>query len=204
MNTALSSSSANAQSSLGAGKAESLKLSSTLQSSVTQKSLLAGNALQDVGSGQTQVTSLELLPDITASGQITIGDKMFPWNSAVNLDSKNAIKSSNGACSFAVQYSVNNIGKAPAGPFGITWTDKALAVILEKQLPSILPGTSITQKDIINLKPGENKLILSLDPKNQVKETNENNKQFYLQVILTGTCSDLTGPSITTVPLRKK
>jgi hypothetical protein len=129
---------------------------------------------------------------------------MVPWNSTVTLDAKNALKSSNGACSFAVQYSESNIGKVPTGIFGGTWTDKALTVILEKQLPSILPGTSITQKDIINLKPGENKLTLSLDPKNQVKESIENNNQFYLQVILTGTCSDLSSPTITTVPLRKK
>ena len=145
-----------------------------------------------------------MLPDITSNGQVTIGDKIVLWNSTVNLDAKNAIKSSNGACSFAIQYSVNDIGKAPTGPFGITWTDKALTLILEKQLPSILPGTSITQKDIINLKQGENKLTLSLDPKNQVKESNEDNNKFYLQVILTGTCSDLTSPAITTVPLRKK
>ncbi len=203
MNTALSSSPVNAQNSLGAGTADSPKLSANLQSSVAQKTLLAGSAIQGTQSGQTQVTSLELLPDLTATGQVTIGDKMVNWNNTVTIDAKSASKSGNGICSFVVQYSVTNIGKVPTGIFGSTWTNKSLNSTLDTQWPSILPGSIVMQKDLINLKPGENKLVLSLDPKNQVKESNENNNQFSLQVVVTGDCSSLPSPATSIMPPKK-
>lgn len=205
-NTALSSSPVNAQNSLGAGTADSPKLPGAFQSSVARKSMLAGSAIQgtESGQGQTQAMTLELLPDITAGGQVTIGDKIVLWNSTVNLDAKNASKSANGVCTFSVQYSVSNIGKVPTGAFESTWINKALNATWDRQWPGILPGSSATQKDAISLKPGENRLTLSLDPKNQVKESNKDNNQFYLQAVVTGTCSGLPSPANITVPLRKK
>jgi hypothetical protein len=132
------------------------------------------------------------LPDLAAGSQVTIGGKTANWGENVALDASAATRRTNGICAFVLQYSVRNAGSAPAAPFLGAWSDGTKT--WEKQFSSLMPGGSINQNESIDLKAGTQTLTLTLDPRNQVTESNENNNDSRLQVTVTGSCSDAPRP----------
>jgi hypothetical protein len=130
-------------------------------------------------------------PDIIADRTVTIGSRSFPWDAPVTLDASAAVRKSGGACIFPVQYVIKNIGAAATGAFGSSWSNSITGPLPERQWSPLSPGASANQTEMVSLRPGQNLLTLTIDQKNQVKESNENNNQYRLPVNVTGNCSEL-------------
>jgi hypothetical protein len=62
----------------------------------------------------------------------------------------------------------------------------------------IAVGGTKTDKDLLPLKPGSNKLKLVLDDLQEIQESNEANNEFHITVNVTGSCgsSTLTAPIV--------
>ncbi|MFH1152985.1 MAG: CARDB domain-containing protein [Pseudomonadota bacterium] len=138
------------------------------------------------------------LPDITISNPVTIGGKEARWGGSLTLDAATALKI-NGICRYPLKYIVRNAGSGPAQPFTGSWSCGGNTWI--KQFPMISPGSSSTQNDTIELKPGKQTLKLKVDHGAQVKETDETNNEVQLQLNVTGICSNTVKPVTPVAPL---
>ena len=132
------------------------------------------------------------LPDLASAPFIVIAGKNVSWNSGASIDAKQARSGRGGAaggiCEFHVQYNVRNLGKAASGPFQTRFDSNTVPGGFTRQWPSIAPGQTSTQTDILRLRSGSNTLILHIDPANQVRESNDGNNQFRATIQVNGKC----------------
>lgn len=140
------------------------------------------NALQ----AQPQVA--QKLPDITTEPALTIGGKRASWGQAVTMTASDAQRSANGVCYFPVNYAVRNAGSPVAGSFYSTLAGSQVPAPTGRTWPPMGQNAVVSQTDSVALKPGQNVLTLTMDQRNQVKESNENNNVFRLTVTLSGEC----------------
>lgn len=153
----------------------------------TSPAPLAGSQLQ-TNALQAQPQVAHQLPDITAEPALTIGGKRTSWGQTVTVAAADAQRSANGVCSFPVSYAVRNAGGPVAGAFSSTLAGSLAPTPTTRTWPALGQKAIVNQSDTVGLKPGRNILTLTLDQRNQVKESNENNNVFRLTVTLTGEC----------------
>ncbi len=127
-------------------------------------------------------------PDLASATFIIIAGKNVSWDGSASVDAKQARSAVGGVCEFSVQHNVRNHGKAISGPFQTRFDNNAVPSGFTRQWPSIGPGQTSTQTDILRLRPGSNTLILHIDPTNQVREANEGNNQFRVTIQVNGKC----------------
>ncbi len=138
--------------------------------------------------GQIQ---LPKLPDITSGTAVMIGGKSAAWGSSVTVDVKDAHsvnKNNSGLCEFAVKHSARNTGAETTGPFESAWTNSAAPGSFGRSWPPLAPGEMRDETDLVNLKPGQNILSLTLDNIHKVNESNEQNNQFRIVVNVSANC----------------
>ncbi len=134
-------------------------------------------------------------PDLASATFIIIAGKNVSWNGSGGVDAKQAKSAAGGVCEYPVQHNVRNLGKAASGPFQTRFDNNAVPGGFTRQWPSIGPGQTSTQTDILRLRPGSNTLILHIDPANQVRESNEGNNQFRVTIQVNGKCDPVKGAS---------
>ncbi len=134
-------------------------------------------------------------PDLASAPFIVIAGKNVAWNGGVGIDAKQARSANGGICEFPVQHNVRNLGKAASGPFQTRFDNNAVPGGFTRQWPSIDPGQTSTQTDILRLRPGSNTLVLHIDPANQVRESSETNNQYRVTVQVAGACDPVKGAS---------
>lgn len=167
---------------------------------------LAGMAGQSIQAAPRQPQQMQALsqaaglPDLTAEPQVAMGGRRVSWGQAMALTAAAAQRSAGGVCYFPVQYGVRNAGSLAGGPFYSTWSNSLLPQPVGRDWPALAPGAVSSQSDTLGLKPGQNILTLTLDQRNQVRESNENNNQFRLTVTLSGECGPAPQRSLPQAP----
>ncbi len=129
-------------------------------------------------------------PDITSGGQHSIGGQAVS-GAVVNVDASAAHsvnKNNSGLCEFAIKHSARNLGATATGPFDSMWTNSAVPGSFTRSWAPLGPGEMREETDLVNLKPGQNILSLTLDNLNKVSESNEQNNQFRMIVNVSGNC----------------
>jgi hypothetical protein len=134
------------------------------------------------------------LPDLSSAPFIIIAGKNVPWGSNTGIDAGQARAAAGGYCEFPVQHNVRNLGKVASGPFQTRFENNTVPGPFLRQWPSLNPGQSSTQTDILRLKTGGNTLVLHVDAANQVRETDENNNQYRVAIQVNGACGPGKGP----------
>jgi hypothetical protein len=137
---------------------------------------------------QTPGMGMASLADIVADPLVIIGGQRMAWGQTVSISSATAQSSAKGICFFPAQYGVRNAGTLATGTFASIWASSQTSAPREKSWAPLTPGATAKQSDILGLKPGTNILTLTLDHRDQVKETNEINNNLRLTVILNGEC----------------
>lgn len=176
------------------------------QQKVMSGSLPAGSA-PSVPGGATTVLGVSTqaakphtlpaaLPDITVSEQIRVAGMPLAWGGVMTVDAGRAIgrnRNNSGLCEFALEYGVRNAGAAIAGSFRGVWTNSAVAGNRSRTWTSLPAGGSANERDMIQLKPGSNQLLLTLDDLQQLQESNEANNKFRVSINVTGSCDATAG-----------
>jgi hypothetical protein len=136
------------------------------------------------------------LPDITSAEQLKVGGLPVAWGGTLTVDANQAAsknKNNSGLCEFQIEYSVRNIGQSASGSFRSLWTNSAVTGNWTRVWTPVAAGGVKSEKDLVPLKPGRNQLQLVLDDLHQVKESNEANNTFHVNVNVTGSCATATG-----------
>ena len=128
------------------------------------------------------------LPDLASAPFIIIAGKNVSWGTGASVEAHQARTAAGGVCEFPVQHNVRNMGKAASGPFQTTFSAGTPAGSFSRQWPSIGPGQTNTQTDILRLRSGSNTLVLHIDPNNQVRESNKSNNQYRATIQVNGKC----------------
>lgn len=128
------------------------------------------------------------LPDLVSAPFIIIAGKNVSWGTGTSVEARQARATAGGICEFPVQHNVRNIGKAASGPFQTTFGAGTPAGGFRRQWPSIGPGQTSTQTDLLRLRPGTNTLTLHIDPAHQVRESNEGNNHYRVTIQVNGRC----------------
>jgi len=148
---------------------------------------LASGQLQ-VPPQQVQPLQATALPDLTADPQVLIGGGRTAWGQQVTLTADQAQKKEQGTCFFPIQYGVSNSGTAAAGPFYGVWNNTLVPTPVGRNWTGLAAGAKATHTDLLPLKPGNNAITLTLDQRQQVQESNENNNLFRINLLLSGSC----------------
>jgi hypothetical protein len=139
---------------------------------------------------QRPVSVVAVSPDITSNPQLTIAGTTAKWGEAITIDSRSAERTNNGRCLFTVKFWAQNIGKNNTGEFISVLGDIELPAKWGQQRWSNLsPGAYDSRSAVVDLKPGQNILVLTLDSTNKVAESNKANNVFRLPVTLRGACT---------------
>lgn len=126
--------------------------------------------------------------DLTSAAQLLVGSIATSWGTNVSINDTQAFSRQNGVCQFVIQHGVRNLGSAGSGAFSSIWSNSNAPGSFSRRWGSIAPGGLDTRKDMVELKPGQNILSLTLDNLSQVQETNENNNRLRVVINLTGSC----------------
>jgi hypothetical protein len=134
--------------------------------------------------------------DIKSAPRVMVAGK-YPvaWGQGVTISAADARRAANGVCEVAISHETLNAGSAAAGPFGRRWANRQSPASLTDSYPPIPAGGSLQRTDTLALKPGVNHLSLTLDPQNQVRESDENNNVYPLTITVNGTCGMAPGPA---------
>jgi hypothetical protein len=149
-----------------------------------------GSALEGAPAPSTPF-SATLLPDITCSEQIRVANVPARWGDSITIDANQATsknRNNSGLCEFPIEYTVRNTGNFLAGSFRSIWTNSAVSGNWNHAWGQIAVNGAKTDKDLLPLKPGSNKLKLVLDDLQEMTESNEANNEFHITVNVTGSC----------------
>jgi hypothetical protein len=140
--------------------------------------------------------------DIKSGPRVTVAGK-YPvaWGQAVTISDADARRVLNGVCEVAVLHDTLNSGSAATGSFGRRWVNLQNPAPVTDSYPPIPAGGSARRTDTLQLKPGVNRLTLTLDYLNQVPEGNDANNSYQLTVTVNGNCG-LSTPASPPAPGR--
>jgi len=127
-------------------------------------------------------------PDLVSAPFIVVAGRNMPWNSQATVRARQAKPVGQGLCEITIQHNVRNIGNKASGPFQTRFANSTVPGAFTRQWPSLSPGQSSTQTDILRLRAGNNTLTLTLDAASQVRESNESNNQYRVTLVLDGHC----------------
>lgn len=169
---------------IGAGQ-ETQTMSGTLPAGTNLGSSLAGSQAPSTPMSDT------LMPDITCDQQVRVANVPAKWGDTVNIDAAQATsknRNNSGLCEFPIEYTVRNIGNFFAASFRSLWTNSAVSGNWSHAWSQIAVDGAKSDKDLLPLKPGINKLKLVLDDLQEMKESDEANNEFHITVNVTGSC----------------
>lgn len=131
------------------------------------------------------------LPDLVAAPEVSIAGRPAAWGGAVSVDASAARQKENGICRFPLQYGVRNTGNGASSGFAtavsVSTNPGATA---DHPWQPLAPGGSAKNADTIALKSGLNQVTLAIDARGAVKETNERNNEYRLNVTVHGECGE--------------
>ena len=141
-----------------------------------------GGSLASQGGGRASA-------EIRSGPRVLVAGK-YPvvWGQGVAITQAEARRAQNGICDVALGHETINAGTAASGPFSRRWANQQNPAPFTDTYPSIPAGGSLQRTDTLPLKPGANRLTLTLDPLNQVKETNDADNIYYVTVTVSGSC----------------
>lgn len=128
------------------------------------------------------------LPDIASSPGIEIAGTDAHWGGGLKIDAKDAEYNKNGKCVFRYGLDLINLGNSPTGEFGYRinvngWSKTEIH-------SGVQAKEEIRTTGEIELRPGKQKLVLKLDNKEQIYESDEsNNLPFAVLVDVKGKCN---------------
>lgn len=128
-------------------------------------------------------------PRVTVAGKYPVA-----WGQAVTISDADARRAINGVCEVAVLHDTLNSGSAATGFFARRWVNLQNPAPVTDGYPPIPAGGSAQKTDTLPLKPGLNRLTLTLDFRNQVPEGNEADNSYPLTVTVNGKCG-LSSPA---------
>jgi hypothetical protein len=129
------------------------------------------------------------LPDLASGAQVTVAGKhKVPWGGSLNISDADARAAANGVCQVAFGHTIRNLGPAASAASSRRWAVEGQPDVPTEQAPAIDGGGALSRVDTLPLRPGPNKLRLSLDNLEQVAEGNEKNNVYALVVNLSGFC----------------
>lgn len=129
------------------------------------------------------------LPDLASGAQVTVAGKhKVPWGGSINISDADARAAANGVCQVAFEHTIRNVGLAASAASSRRWAIEGQPDGPSEQAPAIEGGGALSRVDTLPLRPGANKLRLSLDNLEQVAESNEKNNVYVLVVNLSGFC----------------
>lgn len=135
-------------------------------------------------------------PRVTVAGKYPVA-----WGQAVTISDADARRMLNGICEVAVSHDTLNSGSAATGSFGRRWVNLQNPAPVTDSYPPIPAGGSAQKTDTLLLKPGVNRLTLTLDYLNQVREGNDANNIYQLTLTVNGKCG-LSTPASPPAPGR--
>ncbi|MBF8258913.1 MAG: hypothetical protein HW377_1287 [Actinobacteria bacterium] len=131
----------------------------------------------------------------TASAEIRSGPSVmvagkYPavWGQGVSVSEADARRAAGGVCDVTVKHDAVNAGAAASGPFARRWVNNRNPAPFTDTYPPIPAGGMEPRTDTLPLKPGANELTLTLDPLDQVKESNETNNVYRVTITVSGGC----------------
>ncbi len=131
------------------------------------------------------------LPDVTALGEVTFGDKTAPWGGTLTLDDSDAINIApgTGRCVFRMSYDIRNPGPVATSPPFWNRTRAGSEVITQQSNLELAAGE---ERNILTdpyISAGTHTVELSLDDDAEVTESDETNNRFSLTVTVGGSCT---------------
>jgi len=126
--------------------------------------------------------------DLMAEKKIRLNNISRNWDDNISMDAAALTRKHAGSCELDVRYKIHNSGQSATGLFSRRWINRNGEEDKQLSTNSVAANGAVMLHDRINLKPGLNRLILIIDSGNSVKETNEKNNRFSINIKLTGSC----------------
>ena len=132
------------------------------------------------------------LPDLAGYQGIEIAGKKANWGERIKINADDAAYNENGKCVFRYDLGLVNLGNTSTGEFGYRintggWSKTETHAGVEANERTSAIGE-------IELKPGKQKVVVKLDNKNEIDESDEiNNMPFALQIDVKGKCNSDNG-----------
>ncbi|MET3130873.1 hypothetical protein AAKU55_001131 [Oxalobacteraceae bacterium GrIS 1.11] len=130
--------------------------------------------------------------DLLSQKGIAIGGKSLPWGGSIVLHAADAILASNGQCAFNVVYDLANIGAAATGATFVNQILNGSLVVSQQSGLTLAKGATTLVHTQAYLTPGSNTLRLLVDAKHEIDESNENNNETKVTVLVDATCKAAT------------
>ena len=128
------------------------------------------------------------LPDLAGYPGIEIAGKRALWGERIKIDADNASYYENGKCVFRYDLGLVNLGSSSTGEFGYRINSGGWSKIQTHSGVEANQETNAIGE--IELKPGKQKVVIKLDNKDQITESDElNNIPFALEVNVKGKCN---------------
>jgi hypothetical protein len=134
----------------------------------------------------------DALPDIASPAGIEIGGVRGQWGGFVQVSAADAAYADNGKCVFLYSFELLNFGGVPAEKFDYRLNAAGWSHTAEH--PGIGAGGSVNAEGRIALAPGRHKVVIKLDSRESITESDEvNNIPFALRVDVDGECESAEG-----------
>lgn len=169
-----------------------MKNSNTVKLGILTVLLLAGFVLVKASPSRAADEILHagvgMLPDIASPLGIEIAGTRGYWGDALRLDADEASYTEDGKCVFRYGIELVNTGSAPSGEFSYRLDVGGWSGIVDED--GIGEGGGITSVGEIALSPGKQKIVIKLDNRESVAESDElNNVPFALRIEVNGDCN---------------
>jgi hypothetical protein len=129
-------------------------------------------------------------PDLQVAGTPKVAGRPVQWEGQLELDATALRLATGSGCAVAIDYQVANHGSAmsPAAAQD-RWIVQGRQPDARASVQRIPPGEVRAQQVLLTLYPGENRIILMLDPDSRIAESDESNNSASLRVRLRGNCA---------------
>jgi hypothetical protein len=129
----------------------------------------------------------DALPDIASYTGIEIGGVRGQWGGFIRVDASDAAYADNGKCVFHYDLELYNRGGVPVDKFDYRLNSGSWSAVSGQ--PGIGAGGSVSAAGDIALAPGRQKVVIKLDSRESITESDEvNNVPFALRVDVDGEC----------------
>jgi len=123
---------------------------------------------------------------IEGGKNLKIAGKTAYWGRSMTLNAKDALSQANGTCRFNLEYTLQNRGKANSGMFYSRWENRSLkGRANERRMSSLAAGGAQKVTETIDLVPGKNSVVLTLNSRGKGGEQ----QRYELTINLSGTCA---------------
>ena len=123
---------------------------------------------------------------IEGGKNLKIAGKTAYWGRSMTLNAKDALSQADGTCRFNLEYTLQNRGKANSGMFYSRWENRSLkGRTNERRMSSLTAGGAQKVTETIDLVPGKNSVVLTLNSRGKSGEQ----QRYELTINLSGNCA---------------